>query len=629
MSAFRAAMQLVTPVTDSAWETLKLRLLDQRDEMEKNKPKEPLPKATSSRPQAQPPTKTETQPKLQSLPQPRPRPRPNPHAKPQEKPQSETQSSEQSKAVMEDAAANHEERKVAVEGPQRKLRLRLLHYADNAIGYWERHNRLTAQNAGDFAVDVLVNVRKDFIAAVEREAAKAQREGRWSAFESYDSPSPRKLTLENLKYVFDTRIQYLTDPLRKDIFRCSGCGKEQQFYQLQGVLQHYAAKHSRSMTVDGVSINWHAEWPPLHPFQVKSTFARRGSASSGPSWNTPTPPAASRPMPPPPRRAAAPPTRQTPRARDPHIGTSVENAVTLSHSTVTPQMDAMYASKRAVVAKTARELWNAVSASVGLTPYVKAFTILFHLNKFFHVTFGRRLPIGLFIDGLLNEEAMRPVRRMDGLFCNQCEQQGDDDRELLTLGVLAQHFLLVHVNYVDMGADHDDGKMDWVARMIRFPTIPDMKAIVGLDGLDQPLLQEAAGDLLNEHFRRILQQNPPAQPEGGVSPSQNADAPGRSSTPAADDGRRPAGGTAATADARWDSPSVHGLCKREASGRLRSERCKRSERSLRSVRSLRSLRSERCGLYAMCRLPCGIMKRGPTCLARGICAHQAHLAHHG
>jgi hypothetical protein len=89
------------------------------------------------------------------------------------------------------------------------------------------------------------------------------------------------LVLENMKWVFDTKIKPLTDS--KELFLCNGCEYNPRFYSFESVLQHYAAKHTNTLSNGAIVVNWRAEWPEHPPFKPEPDIAMSTFHSVAPS----------------------------------------------------------------------------------------------------------------------------------------------------------------------------------------------------------------------------------------------------------------------------------------------------------------------------------------------------------
>ena len=153
-----------------------------------------------------------------------------------------------------------------IQGPVRR---NILKYADEAItGDWDDGEKVTKDNAPSFAADVLLHVRKRFYMEVEKEAKAARAAGQQPAIDPPQGPFTQKLSLENMKYVFDVKVKPTTGNLRKELFLCNDCDYNGKFFGFEGVIQHFAAKHTAALSVGNIVVHWRAEWPEHPPFKA-------------------------------------------------------------------------------------------------------------------------------------------------------------------------------------------------------------------------------------------------------------------------------------------------------------------------------------------------------------------------
>ncbi|RFU33371.1 hypothetical protein B7463_g2962, partial [Scytalidium lignicola] len=244
MTSFQAAMQIIKPLDDAAWEILKPRLLSQREEAE----------------------------------------------------QRESERIAQSRVVQERADERRyqdvqlKEAKDVVEKEwedvQAPLRARIGGYTDEIIQEgWAGGDKVRKENCGKFAAEVLIYVRKRFYAEVAKDDAATRAAGQEPKTDPPDGPYTRRLVLENMKWVFDTKIKPITEKYRKELFLCSVCDTHFKFYGFEGVIQHYAAKHTSSLSLGSIVVHWKAEWPEDPPFNPDPTTAKTAFYSTAPNTN--------------------------------------------------------------------------------------------------------------------------------------------------------------------------------------------------------------------------------------------------------------------------------------------------------------------------------------------------------
>jgi hypothetical protein len=231
MASFQASIQIIQPLTDSAWEVLKPRLLSQREEAE----------------------------------------------------QRENDRIAQTRVVQERSDERRYQDVEAKGDPkdlvdrewddiQAPLRSRIGGYADEIIrDGWNGGEKVSPESSPLFAAEVLIYVRKRFYAEVAKDEAAVRATGREPEMDPPSGPYTRRLTLENMKWVFDTKIKPHTEQYRKELFLCNACDYASKYYGFEGVIQHYAAKHTSALSAGSVVVHWKSEWPEYPPFNPDPT----------------------------------------------------------------------------------------------------------------------------------------------------------------------------------------------------------------------------------------------------------------------------------------------------------------------------------------------------------------------
>lgn len=233
MSSFQAALQIFRPLDDNAWELLKPRLLAQRETAEQRA------KEIATDAQALQAGSKSTTSKVEN----------------------EGDAAQPKQVTDEDWNE--------IQGP---VRARISAYADEIIrDGWNEGEKVTKKTSPQFAVESLLYVRKRFYAEVAKDAAAAIAAGKSPVTDPPEGPWTQKLTLENMKWVFDMKIKQYTDRFRKEVFLCNGCEGNYKFYGFESVIQHYAAKHTTALSVGTMVVHWRAEWPetPIFHYDPK------------------------------------------------------------------------------------------------------------------------------------------------------------------------------------------------------------------------------------------------------------------------------------------------------------------------------------------------------------------------
>ncbi|KAK2759043.1 hypothetical protein FQN54_003142 [Arachnomyces sp. PD_36] len=233
MESFSAAIQIPHPFTDRDWGILKPRLLAQREVAERRE-KERVKQS-------------------QAL-----------HAKTEERRAQDAQWKEAKEALDREW-----------DEAQKPLRDRMAAHADDIIREgWRGGDAVTKEKCPKFAADVLIYVRDRFYSDLEQDDADARAAGKPIEEDPPNGPPKRKLILENMKFIFDTKIKPLTERHQKELFLCNGCDNNAKFYGFEGVVQHYAAKHTSVLSLGSVVVHWRAEWPEKPPFHPDPDAAK-------------------------------------------------------------------------------------------------------------------------------------------------------------------------------------------------------------------------------------------------------------------------------------------------------------------------------------------------------------------
>lgn len=233
MESFIAAIQIPHPFTVRDWDILKPRLLAQREVAERR----------------------EKERKMQDV-------------LLQEKKEERRQQEAQLKEAKDLVDKEWEE-------VQKPIKDRMALYADEIIREgWRGGVGVTKEKCPKFAADVLMYVRNKFYDDRAKEDAKARNEGIKIEEDSASGPPHRKLILENMKFVFDTKIKPLTEQFQKELFLCNGCENNAKFYGFEGVIQHYAAKHTNVLSLGSIVVHWRTEWPERPPFHPDPNAAK-------------------------------------------------------------------------------------------------------------------------------------------------------------------------------------------------------------------------------------------------------------------------------------------------------------------------------------------------------------------
>ncbi|KAI1214033.1 uncharacterized protein F4807DRAFT_406424 [Annulohypoxylon truncatum] len=525
--SFQAAIQIISPLDDNAWEMLKPRLLAQRADAEQLEKRE----ETASQSRIVP------------------------------------ERSEGRRHTEENSIAAKQLIDKTWDDIQAPLRARISAYADEIIrGSWDDGRKVDAGNSPQFAVEVLLHVRRRFYTEIAKESVEARAAGQVPAEDPPEGPFTKRLTLENMKWLFDVKIKTRTESHRKDLFFCNGCDVNFKAFGFEGVIQHYAAKHSNSLSLGSVVVHWRAEWPETPPFRSDARTVKAEQPSSRSSYGPLQPPnyaalhhhnasvySASNPasfQPPPYFTAplpgcglsmygstaqqlapygpghsyisghhdyssshALPPSPYDPRAaaysssefsfsgihgRPPaYPSTDVSYGYNFDAPQDNPQVNfqashsnplaGKYHAQLGYLARSSRELWTSTAGLKELPGEIRVCVVIYHVVQRFRSRFFESPPLTMFIDGLANNKEMRPVRNVNGLMCKACclslnggTLAGQGSRTF-SLPQLVNHFQQAHVDQPQMPASLS---LDWTINMVHTPDLSVLTKLRNLTNMD-------------------------------------------------------------------------------------------------------------------------------------------------
>lgn len=240
MSSFQAATQIPFPLTDDAWSLLKPRLESQRPQAEEAERK-----------------------RIQ---------------------EDQVRQQEFHPREGKDSFDRH------YDNVQSPIRERLVFLADEFIERrWGSGNKVTSETSPQFAAEVLVYVREHYYDTINREHETAPAASLPAQPDLSNLQSTKRLSLENMKWLFDTKIKPLTEQYHKELFLCNQCHDSFKYYSFEGVIQHFAAKHTTALSMGNVVVYWRAEWPEEPLFNSNPGLSRTiMHKASTPSTTLPT-----------------------------------------------------------------------------------------------------------------------------------------------------------------------------------------------------------------------------------------------------------------------------------------------------------------------------------------------------
>ncbi|TGJ82714.1 hypothetical protein E0Z10_g6049 [Xylaria hypoxylon] len=520
--SFHAAIQITSPLDDTAWNLLKPRLIAHQEDMdhEQHRKQETSAHSRASLKQSDDPGS------LQRI---------------------TLEAKQKADKTWDDAQA--------------PLRARISALADKLIrDSWGNGRKINKESSPRFAVEVLLYVRRRFYSEIEKDDAAAQATGQTPPREAPHGPYTRKLTLENMKWLFDVKVKPLTESYRKELFYCHGCEVNTKLYGFEGVIQHYAAKHTNCLSLGSVVVHWRAEWPevpPFHPEPHNLKNQRAGVPKHKPNGvlgpmalaplvqlfheggavpnygqsmphvqydGVPIQPLHGQisPYMAPVREYAypfqgqifQPPSNlflnETAYYGPPGVfhGEGLYRPVQAAHVDVyqshsyAPHQDPAelelqfsyhvqspntYYAKLEDIARNSRELWFSIAPVRELLGPVRIFVVIHHVSARFRTRFSEEPPLSLFMDGLSNNKEMRPIRKVNGLQCKVCclglgiITPANQDKESFSLPQLVKHF---HQRHFKPQYATGAPMLNWHTNMIHLPDLRILSNLGSLTNID-------------------------------------------------------------------------------------------------------------------------------------------------
>lgn len=409
------------------------------------------------------------------------------------------------------------------EGIQLSNRAKLADYAQAVIANWR--GEITAETAPSFAATVLLNCRRQFF------ADESIRRG--------------KLTLEDMKYIFDTKIRRLTQERRGELlFLCNGCPNNPRWWGFESLVQHFTAKHTFNPRGRPAKVNWMMDWPEIGPFRSDPDQAQlEHPVGMTEVIESPRPARAvirshaySRQSPP--LRGSQSFHHSAPAsARHPYLGYERDLARR-------PQLE--------ILAGEAEDAWYQLANIRGIPSSVHVHFVITRTARKYQTRFSETISLQLFLEALCETQAMAPIRAANGLGCLECLRHpgksidgvSKADR-LFPITSLLQHFDTVHIK-----RNKSLVLPDWTRDMVRLPhprVISDLAESEGVDAEKRRFLEDIFPWAFSKNGKHV----------GGVGKARSTTDSGRGSV--VPSGPRHSGSTIASSQAELDASGRHGF----------------------------------------------------------------------
>ena len=154
------------------------------------------------------------------------------------------------------------------ESSQTVLQALLGKYAEEYVHVFKtRESEVKPYNSQRFAAELLTHVRQRFVDDTSRH--------------KLGFPDPSVLKLEDMKWVFHEKVKPNLGKLAHELFLCNGCENATKRYSFEGVISHFASKHTDRFSFGKTVVSWqNARWPKDPPFKVQSRQTNENQAFS-------------------------------------------------------------------------------------------------------------------------------------------------------------------------------------------------------------------------------------------------------------------------------------------------------------------------------------------------------------
>ena len=334
-------------------------------------------------------------------------------------------------------------------------RAKLAEHAELVIRKWA--GKLSGETVPKFSAEVLLYCRKQFLAD--------------------ESTRRKRLTLGDMKHVFDVKVKPLAHPHRVEMFLCNGCPSNPRWWGFESLVQHFTAKHTYNPRGRSAKVNWRADWPDIGPFRSdpdRAMLEMPASTSPADPYAIVRAPAGSydefRPS--------------SPKRWAQDISRSVPTAPRRASSSL-GRGESHYG-RLDVLAADARDAWSRLANIRDIPWSVLVHFVITRTARKYQTRFSQAISLAQFLEALSGHPAMEPIRAARGLGCIECQRNpgkpldgvSKAERVFPILSLL-QHFEIIHVK-----RNKSAMTPDWTRDMVRLPHPRVIAALADSEGVD-------------------------------------------------------------------------------------------------------------------------------------------------
>lgn len=377
--------------------------------------------------------------------------------------------------------------------PRQKLKL----YADEYIAnIWAGGISINALTSTRFAADLLVSVKKRFDEEVVREDAELATRGITLPHDS-DIHNIRRLKLEDLKWLYEESVRPQIERFGKDVFLCSECRSDAKRFPLDGLIQHFAAKHTKDYSRGNVIVHWRSDWPKNPPFHTFPDSLWNGSTRE----RTPSPMR----------------VHELPRPHaTPSVDTNSSRNATGLDSRPYERPRSLYDQHQDEVVASALAVLEDTDNVRGWPQNIRLYVVIQCVARSFASRFPQPFRLDLFATCVNHIPALRTLRDMGGLHCCICSRKYRSGAEHSTvdfwLPQLLDHFQRDHMFQDNRhAADRRLGQQNetWRYELVDLPPPEVIQALQHARGMDERkvrLLHSIFPALFTPDYQKLARQ---------------------------------------------------------------------------------------------------------------------------
>ncbi|QIW97843.1 hypothetical protein AMS68_003361 [Peltaster fructicola] len=356
------------------------------------------------------------------------------------------------------------------------LRKQLGEIADNLINRKWLRGSMTQHSAPIFAAEVLTHTYRQYYIDCEANGVAAAT----------------SLVLDDLRWVFESKIKVLAEAHCRELFVCSECFTDGvcRWFAFEGLIQHYGAKHTSDFSQGNIVVHWQsALWPQDPPFLTdlsKVDHRRYPRRTSHGSHHTGARPRS--------RNGNAEEqsshyddTRYLHRAQ-----TSLLSDLPMFSQAKPPDTPQNPVSDEVNLAKLSGdvvEVWDAMAGVNGLEDSMRVQTVLQVVKARYEQYFQTYLPIELLTKALATNPKLAALKLTNKLACRFCDPTWEGTsmpyyerlaKTMYSLPTLLNHFKLNHMSQL-----HDPSM--W-SNLVDLPDKEQVQALLKTPGMDDKKL---------------------------------------------------------------------------------------------------------------------------------------------